>query len=315
MRKLSALNIKDVKHLCKHLGTHSLELDSICQNVEGYYRSGDRNIKGKIRHISTPKGRLREILDKLQALLQRVCLPDCIHGGRKGYSYLSNAKPHINKSTVLNLDLKDFFPNLTDKRVYNLFLKRLGCTPTVSEYLKVLTTLNGSLPQGSPTSTILAALASESLAKRLESLAKKHGADYTQYVDDITLSGPSYIKSLIPTINKIIKQEGLIVNLDKTKVRNNSEEQIVTGIRVNHNLDVPKVKIKDIRKCINSIVSKTKIGIKPSNAELSSIKGKIQNIMQFNKGTGRFLRRQLQKTIETRGRKLIKSNCNDNLYT
>ncbi|MCP4991150.1 MAG: hypothetical protein GY928_35380 [Colwellia sp.] len=150
MRTLSALNICDVKHLCKHLGTNITELDSVCKEIEKYYRQSTRNIKGKIRQISTPKDRLREILDRLQVLLQRVCLPDCIHGGRKGYSYISNALPHIRKPVVLNLDLKDFFPNLTNKRIYNLFLKRLGCTAGISSYLTKLTTLNGSLPQGSP---------------------------------------------------------------------------------------------------------------------------------------------------------------------
>jgi RNA-directed DNA polymerase len=299
MRKLSALNIREVKHLCKHLGTNTTELDSICREIEKYYRQSIRNIKGKTRHISTPEGRLRKILDKLQVLLQRVCLPDCIHGGIKGYSYISNALPHVRKPAVLNLDLKDFFPNITNRRIYNLFVKRLGCTADMSSYLTKLTTLNGSLPQGSPTSTILAALASEPLAIRLKNLAEKNSADYTQYVDDITISGPKHIEFLIPTINKIIRQEGLIVNHDKTKVRNNSEEQTVTGIRVNQGFDAPKVKIKDIRERIDSITNKINIGIKPSNTELSSIKGKIQNIMQFNKGAAKSLRRRLNKSIKT----------------
>ncbi len=125
-----------------------------------------------------------------------------------------------------------------------------------------------------------------------------HGADYTQYVDDITISGPNHIKSLIPTINKIIEQEGLIVNLKKTKVRNNSEEQIVTGIRVNQTLDAPRMRIKDVRNFVDSITTKTNIGIKPSDKELSSIKGKIQSIMHLNKGAGRFLRRRLNKSIK-----------------
>ncbi len=72
--------------------------------------------------------------------------------------------------------------------VYKIFCKRLECSPNVSRYLTRLTTLNGSLPQGSPTSTILAALIAEPLAKRLDNFAKGHRADYSQYVDDNAVS-------------------------------------------------------------------------------------------------------------------------------
>lgn len=297
MRKLAVLNIRDERHLCKHLGVSKKELDSICKRIESWYYQSSRNIKGKIRQIATPKDKLRKILDRLQELLQRILLPECIHGGTKGHSNITNAIPHIKKSVIINFDIKDFFPNIKSGRVYKIFSNRLGCSPDVSRYLTRLTTLNGSLPQGSPTSTILAALVAEPLAKRLERLVQIHHADYSQYVDDITISGSSNVKFLIPIIKKIIRQEGFKINPNKLKVQCNCEEQIVTGVRVNQCLDAPSIKIREVRGQIEKIVAQNKCGINTSDHTLASVNGKINNIKRLNKGAGRFLAKHFTKSM------------------
>lgn len=296
-RKLTALDIRDTRHLCKHLRTQEKELESICKRPERYYWQRQETVNGKIRYLATPRGRLREILDKLQALLQRISLPDCIHGGRKGHSNITNALVHINKSVVLNLDLKDFFPNVTNQMIYKIFCKRLRCSPNVSRYLTRLTTLNGSLPQGSPTSTILAALVTEPLAKRLDNFAKGHRAGYSQYVDDTSVSGVEYVQNLIPTIKKIIRQEWFMINNAKTNVSTSDYEQIVTGVRVNKGLDVPKEKLKTVRRQIETMAQQIKLLKKPLYTELASIRGKIHNISRLNKGAGHSLTKRLNKSL------------------
>lgn len=168
MRKLRLLSIQDVAHLCKHLGSSPDELTHICHKPERYYRQGPRQIKGKIRHIATPQGRLRKILDRLQALLQRVVLPESIRGGVKEHSPRTNAVVHLKKPVVVCMDIKDFFPSISNRRVYAMFRETLKCAPDVAGILTRLCTLNSSLPQGSPTSTIVAALSTTRLSNRLE---------------------------------------------------------------------------------------------------------------------------------------------------
>lgn len=297
VRKLAALNICDERHLCKHLGVSKNELDSICRCIERWYYQSKRNIKGKIRQIATPKDKLRKILDRLQELLQRILLPEYIHGGTKGHSNITNAIPHIKKSVIINFDIKDFFPNIKSGRVYKIFSNRLGCSPDVSRYLTRLTTLNGSLPQGSPTSTILVALVAEPLAKRLGRLAQIYHADYSQYVDDITISGSPNVMHLIPFVKKIIEQEGFKINPNKLKIQRNYEEQIVTGVRVNQCLDAPSIKIREVREQIEKIFVQNKCGINTSGHTLASINGKINNIKRLNKGAGRFLAKCFKKTM------------------
>jgi len=295
-RVLRSLDLNDVRHLCKHLGTSPKELEHICDNPERYYIQGPRNIKGKVRHIATPVGRLRKILDKLQTLLQRLDFPKAIHGGRKLHSNFSNALPHVHKPIVIKLDLKDFFPSVKSGRVYEVFAKHTGCSPDVARYLTRLTTLNGCLPQGSPTSTILASLVIKPLAHRIERIAELNGATYTQYVDDITVSGPAHIKNLLPTILRIIKQEGFQEN-EKTQVINLDEEQIVTGVRVNNGPDAPSERIKEVRHLLNQTEIKKALGQRISEQEILSINGKIRNISRLNKGAGRYLRKRFDRII------------------
>lgn len=295
-RVIHSLDINDVRHLCKHLGTSPRELEHICDNPERYYIQGPRKIKGKIRHIATPVGRLREILDKLQTLLQRLEFPDTIHGGRKFHSNFSNALPHLHKPTLIKMDLKDFFPSVKSGRVYEVIRKLTGCSPDVARYLTRLTTLNGCLPQGSPTSTILACLVIKLLAHRIGRIAGLHRAAYTQYIDDITVSGPAHIKNLLPTISRIIQQEGFQEN-EKTQVINADEEQIVTGVRVNNGPDAPSERIKEVRHLLNQTEIKQALGQIISEQETLSINGKIRNISRLNKGAGRYLKKRFDRII------------------
>ena len=48
---------------------------------------------------------------------------------------------------VITNDLKDFFPSISNRNVYDVFLRRLGCKPDIARYLTKLTTIDGCLPQ------------------------------------------------------------------------------------------------------------------------------------------------------------------------
>ncbi len=297
MRKLNALNIKEVSHLCKLLGTDQQELTLILSKLGKFYFQQIKIVKGKRRHLASPKGRLKKILKTLNRYLQRLILPESIHGGLKGHSNISNAIPHISKSTVTKLDIKDFFSSVNNRMVYRAFIK-LDCSPNVSRMLTSLTTLNGNLPQGSPTSTIVSALVATPMAKRISRLSDLHDASTTIYIDDITVSGTPRIKKFTNTYEKIIRQEGFSVNATKKEIIDQNKEQAVTGVRVNNGLDAPCEKIKSCRQSIEAL-SDTSIDVKrPSEKEINSIRGKINYIRKLNKGAGNSLHQRLNKQIQ-----------------
>lgn len=296
MRELKTLNIRDMKHLAMMLRTSAKELDEITSRVEGWYYRNEVTRNGKVRHTATPTGRFRQIVDRLQDLLQRVRLPSCVHGGRRGCSNMTNAAPHTCQPMVVKLDIEDFFPSISHRSVYRAFT-RLGCTPDVARILTRLTTLDGCLPQGSPTSTILAAHVVAALSRRLERLATLHGAIFTQYVDDLTLSGPRRIQGLVRLVEKIIRQEGLRAKRSKTQMLHSDEEQVVTGVRVNHGFDVPSEKVREAREQIDTIARQKDAGVEPNHAGLVSLRGKIRYVGRLNKGAGRHLAVRLERVL------------------
>ncbi|WP_375789579.1 hypothetical protein ACE10Z_21005 [Bradyrhizobium sp. Pha-3] len=105
----------------------------------------------------------------LDNILARVPLHDAAHGFAAQRSILTNARNHVGRDVVINLDLKDFFPTLTYARVKGLF-EALGYAEAVAIPLALLWTepmvdevaLDGErhfvadgprlLPQGAPTS-------------------------------------------------------------------------------------------------------------------------------------------------------------------
>lgn len=290
-RKLHKLDIRDIKHLCLLLGTNQKELDTIFSGISQeparYYHFREIEKNGKKRLLATPIGRFRILVNRLNKLLQKLYFPNTMHGGLKGRSTKSYAAPHVNKPMVLKSDIKNFFPSVRPGKVYDMFVKKLGCTTDISRYLTRLTTVNGQLPQGSPTSTVIANLISQGISRRVQGLASTFNGQSGTFVDDVVLSGPKYIDKFKPVLSKIIKQEGFEVNESKTSSFHREEEVVIAGIRVDNGLDAPSHKIKETRKEIEILGHDLEAGKKLDKKTVQSIKGKIGNIKSLNKGAGK----------------------------
>lgn len=303
-RSLTALDIKDTRHLAKQLHFPEKALfrlrDDLNTNPGRYYLHRVIHRRGKMRALAIPRGRLRVVLDVLQPLLQRVELPSFVHGGRRGHSNIINARTHVGQPVVMCLDVEDFFPSVGYRLVYQVFSERLGCSPTVAGILTRLTTLDGCLPQGSPTSTILGAIVLERMGLRIATLCKIHGAKYTQYVDDITVSGPADTTMLLPMIERIIEQEGFQTNA-KTRCQMAPTEQTVTGVRVDNGLDVPTEKLAEVKVLLKRLERIANSGGRMPQHDVLSLAGKIEYVARLNAGTGRFYRRKLREVALSYG--------------
>ena len=300
-RKLDTLSIRDVRHLCRILGTSQKELESICVGLQKepyrFYRETIITTKEKRRHLATPTGRFRLIVDRLNGFLQRLRFPDNMHGGLKTRSARGYAGPHVRKCAILISDINDFFPSIHPGIVYRTFLEKLGCSPDVSHYLTRLTTFNGQLPQGSPTSTIVANIVSMGLANRLRTLADSINGVSGTFVDDIVISGPPYVGNFQLTIKKIICQEGFRPNEEKTRPIQNGKEQVIAGIRVNNRLDAPSEKIRETRRLIDQARADLALGIIVHPSILRSIQGKIRYIDSLNPGAAKALRKRFRPAL------------------
>jgi hypothetical protein len=110
------------------------------------------------------------------------------------------------------------------------------------------------LPQGSPTSPTMTNLLCITLDRRLNGLAKKFGADYSRYADDITFSSHHNIfemEDFQKELKRIIEEDqSLTINSKKTRLQKTGFRKEVTGLTVNEKVNVQKRYLKRIRMWI-----------------------------------------------------------------
>jgi len=272
--------LADAKALANAMGIALAELRFLCFNravstINHYQRFRIPKKTGGERLISAPMPRLKRaqywVLDNI---LAHAPLHEAAHGFVPQRSILSNARNHVGKDVVINLDLKDFFPTLTYARVKGLF-EAMGYAEAVAIPLALLCTepvvdemqLDGQryfvangprlLPQGAPTSPAITNLICRKLDRRLFGLAQKLGFTYSRYADDLTFSvsgeGARKIGTLLKAVHGIVTAEGFNVHPDKTRVMRNSARQEVTGLTVNERVAVPRDLVRRFRAVLQQV--------------------------------------------------------------
>lgn len=272
--------IASVKALAEAMGVAVAELrflafDRALSRVSHYKRFTLPKKTGGLREISAPMPRLKRaqywILDNL---LARAPLHEAAHGFVPGRSIVTNAAAHVGRDVVVNLDLKDFFPSLTYRRVKGKF-RGLGYSEQVATVLALIATepdvdeieIDGErlyaargprrLPQGAPTSPALTNLVCARLDARLSGLAASLGFAYTRYADDMTFSASGEaagkVGPLLKYAGEIVAAEGFTVHPDKTRVMRRGGHQEVTGLTVNERVAVPRQTLRRFRALLHRI--------------------------------------------------------------
>lgn len=226
--------IFDKNHFAALIGIKLVELTAILSYLEeNYYRRVEIEKKdGGTRELLIPAMKLRLIQQWiLKNILYSIHISDHATGFRKGHSIVTNAKPHLGKKCLVNMDLKDFFPSINQKQIFQIFYY-YGYTISVSYMLSRLCTYEGYVPQGAPTSPYLSNIVCLKLDKRLSKLSEQYEADYTRYADDMTFSGNRCLKNIILPVTEIVEDEGFLVNVNKTRIQMAHQRQEVTGVNV-----------------------------------------------------------------------------------
>jgi retron-type reverse transcriptase len=200
-------------------------------------------------------------------------MPDYLTGGMPGKSIKDNAFPHLGQPAIVTLDIKNCFPSIHNGMVYKVWREVLGTSEPVSALLTKLTTLQHRLPQGSTASPILCNLVLAPLANQINEYALSQGLAYTQYVDDITISGdPNKVRAAIAHLIPLVASHGLQLGRGKIVIMDSNELQKTTGIKVNSGMTLPSKKIAEIRRDIRRLHS---LGNAAKTYEINSLWGKI----------------------------------------
>lgn len=242
---------------------------------------------GKVRTITAPNQRLKIIQYKLALLLNQLYhVRNPVHGFVPKRSVKTNAESHGRRRFVVNLDLKDFFPTITEKRIVGL-LRSLGIDKRVSEIVACLCCYMGELPQGAPTSPVLSNMICYRLDSDLLLIAKNSRAIYTRYADDITFSSyqppAPLFDGVVPAVGRFspdllssklraaINDNGFLIHPEKAHYADKNSRRIVTGVKINAGLNVDRRYVRRIRAILHSI---EKLGLVGAETKYSSNGGK-----------------------------------------
>ncbi len=231
-------------------------------------RSGGRRF---IHSVTGGLSRIQKFLN--EEVLQKMAPHPCSYAFHPRGGIRACAAKHCNARWLFQYDLKDFFYDVTEIDVYRVFraagyrellsfeLARLCTTTHLPRHLKRLLWrelrhrrkfndegdltrlpyafeggIVGVLPQGAPTSPMLANLAASRLDTNLAALARNNGLLYTRYADDLSFSAPEDPAGTIGSIHREIvgqiRRSGFIENTEKSRIAGPGSRKVVLGLLV-----------------------------------------------------------------------------------
>ena len=167
------------------------------------------------------------------------------------------ASRHAGCHWLVKLDLRNFFEAISERQVYRVF-KGLGYGTLISFELARLCTRGpslqnirrenlapalphppgppGFLPQGAPSSPMLANLAVHQLDDRLQTLADGKGWIYTRYADDLAFSTSApttrgQASAIAREADREVRAFGLVCNESKTAIVPPGARKILLGVQ------------------------------------------------------------------------------------
>lgn len=243
LRREAFLSVITTRDLARLLKTEVQQLQLLAYRPQ--YRAFSVPKKnGGQREIEAPVAYLKKLQRRLNRYLQAVYYFDRTPAA---YGFIisstheldcrnivTNAFKHRGRLHLLNLDLEDFFHTITDKQVTEVFSSPpFSFRPQVAQLLCGITTCDGRLPVGAPTSPVLSNFVCRALDEALQTLAQRYSWVYTRYVDDLSVSShEAFTTEQFDTIESVIALAGFSINTNKVKLFGPEEEKIVTGLVV-----------------------------------------------------------------------------------
>jgi hypothetical protein len=261
--KFAPINVLSLKDLEFRLGESRVTLRRLARDPHLYYspfiqekkaKPFAHSASNKKRPIDNPCDELKAIQRKIvSSLLSGNDVPTFLHGSVKRRSIFTNMHAHKNAGVVVKMDIKKYFENVTEELVFRVWHRELKCSREVAQLLTQLTTFNGHLPQGAPTSSALANIYLTSAFRPLLRQCSELGVTPGSYVDDIQFSGRQARLMMEPTRRRLAR-DGFSFPNKKREVLGSFEPKIVAGVRAGKDgLRAPKKKLSNLRAAFHKL--------------------------------------------------------------
>jgi RNA-directed DNA polymerase len=261
--------IKNIKELSAFLSVKPSELQKLCKDGNYYSFEVPKTGSSEMRLIEAPKGRLMIVLDKISDSLQWMysqMRTPAAYGYIRQTSretdkrdILTNARRHLNHKYLLNIDLDDFFHQVTIAKVAEIFgnMQWFSFDKECEALLSNLVCYKGRLPMGSPASPPLSNFAMYQADYDLLRWAGSHQITYTRFVDDLSFSSSKIItEAYFEAINDMLYMHRFMPDKNKIKWYGKTDLKEVTGLILGKNkLELPDDYIVSVEKEIQQLAS------------------------------------------------------------
>jgi len=254
--------MEKIEDIAKGIGINVSFLYKVINNADKFYVSYYKKKKsGKDREIDAPSYQVKSIQAWiLNNVLQEV--PISLHATGfvrgKGQGIKRNASFHVENKHILCMDIKDFFPSINYKKVWDVY-KALQLNDDICDKLAKISTYKERLPQGGVTSPCLSNIIFKN--NDISELCSKLNITYSRYADDLAFSCDYYNKlnNLIKEITKIINKYGFNVNERKTRIYSGKDRKVVTGVILNSGrLTTGRKRKRILRAALHNLIVKKK---------------------------------------------------------
>lgn len=281
----------DVPRVARLLALERPALVTLAGCAPTLYRRQKIRRGDKERRLEIPAARLRIVqMRLLRRVLQRLPIPACVFGVR-GKGVIMNAEQHMGQRHMAVLDIADCFPS-TRVDMVRCALEVGGFSREAAHLVTQLTTTNGRLPQGAPTSPALLNIVLRDLDCKLEARARRAGAIYTRYMDDLCFSGPGELSSLMAYAKSSLRRRGLRHKPAKCRVWGPADPHTVTKIVVTTELNAEPEYIAALTAAIRNC--------RQDAAMLERLRGQIAWVKALNRRSGHMLEALLASAINPR---------------
>jgi retron-type reverse transcriptase len=224
--------------------------------------------KPRYRMISVPDDRLMAVQRWInQRILQELDVHPASTAFKRGQNIVDAASRHCGCRWLIKMDVVNFFESTSEQQVYHVF-SSAGYQPLVAFELARICTrrgqdsyarrgrkwqsswrdevtipdyysaLLGHLPQGAPTSPMLANLVMKKFDEVVSGIAADRGLIYSRYADDLSFStdcdqfNRDDARTLVSIVKVELKRYGFRSHYMKTKISPPGSRRIVLGLLV-----------------------------------------------------------------------------------
>jgi len=273
-KKVSLESIGNLTKLasCLDLTLEEIEEAQKLPAAERYRVQETPKSNGSLRKVYSPHFLIRKIQRRINSRIlsnpHMITWPNHVFGSIPNQDvdtpfiaerdYINCARQHCGAKSILTLDIKDFFDNIHQSYVEDIFTNFLKFNSDVSKVLSDLCCLDGHVVQGALTSSYIASLCLWGIEGKLVNKLRHKNLIYTRYVDDINVSSlvSNYeFTYAVRAIEGMLDEKGLPLNLEKTKIQYVSTEPlIVHGLRVGFKEPrLPSSEVRNIRAAVKNI--------------------------------------------------------------